>query len=615
MAHKKKSRINWKLIADITNGYKRYLVLGCAAVLLHIVFSYTIPLVTSFTIDYAIGGQDISMPAFIERIVDDLGGHAYFSAHLYISMLLIIGLTVLNGSVSFLRGRSISYAAESSAKVLRDKLYAHLQRVPYDYHKHASAGDLIQRCTSDVNTVRRFISMQLMQIVRTVFLVGIAGTIMFSINVKMTLISLCTIPFLFFASYFYFKKVRKYFTKSDEAEGKLSSTLQENLTGVRVVRAFGQQQNELKRFTEKNTQYSKISYTLSRLMAYYWGGMDIMSYAQTMISALAGIYLAATTDTFTLGNVVLFSTYTGMLTWPVRQLGRVLSDMGKATVAMERIDEILSVPEEQEPGKNLTPPIRGDIRFDNVYFGYDSYDEVLKGISFSIKAGQTIAILGATGSGKSSLVHLLQRLYPCSAGHIYLDGVDVNDINAAYLRKHIGMVLQEPFLYSRTILDNIRITDPSASNDDVYSAARVASIHNVILGFEKGYDTIVGERGVTLSGGQQQRVAIARTLMQKAPILIFDDSMSAIDTETDLSIRQALKAARGQRTTIIISHRITTLRESDRILVLDQGRLVQEGTHEELMAADGIYSHIAHIQAITADIGQTPAAQKGGEQA
>lgn len=610
MSRQKKTPINWKLIADITNGYKRYLFLGCVAVILHIVFSYAIPIVTSFAIDYIIGAKDVSMPTFLHNVLEGMGGRSYLASHLYFALFAIVALTLLNGGASFLRGRSISYAAEGSAKALRDKLYSHLQCVPYDYHKHTSTGDLIQRCTSDVDTVRRFISMQLTEIFRTFFIVAIAGSIMFSINAKMALMSICTMPILFFISYFYFNKVKRFFTESDEAEGALSATLQENLTGVRVVRAFGQQKNEFDKFTKKNDHYKKVTYRVIRLLAYYWGGMDILSYTQIMLSALTGIYLAVTTDTFTLGNVLLFVTYTSMLTWPVRQLGRVLSDMGKAAVAMGRLDEILSAPEEQEPGENLTPPIAGNIRFDNVFFGYDSYDEVLKGISFEAKAGETVAILGATGSGKSSLVHLLQRLYTCTAGHIYIDGVDVNDINAAHLRSNIGIVLQEPFLYSRTILENIRITNPKASIKDVHSAAQAASVHNVILDFEKGYDTIVGERGVTLSGGQQQRVAIARTLMQKAPILIFDDSMSAVDTETDLSIRRALKEFRGERTTFIISHRITTLRESDKILVLDEGKLVQEGTHEELMASPGIYSRIARIQALNARI-----EQKGGEEA
>jgi len=280
----------------------------------------------------------------------------------------------------------------------------------------------------------------------------------------------------------------------------------------------------------------------------------------------------------------------------VRQLGRILADMGKASVSLGRLDEILSAPLEKEPGKAETPDLAGDIVFDKVCFGYDRYNDVLDGVSFVAKPGQTVAILGATGSGKTSLVQLLQRLYVRTAGEITIAGVDVNDIEHGYLRRNIGIVLQEPFLYSRTILENIRICDPAATDEDVYNATRTACVHDVIESFEQGYDTIVGERGVTLSGGQQQRVAIARTLMQKAPILIFDDSMSAVDSETDAYIRKSLLALRRDGITFLISHRITTLREADNILVLENGRVTQQGTHEQLLKQGGLYRRIAEIQ-------------------
>ena len=607
-----KKRINWKLVHRITYGYKRYLFGAIIAVLLTILLGYAIPMVTSFTIDFVIAGEDVSLPLVIENLVNALGGRAFLANNLYLCALLMLVLTLLNGLCSYIRTRCVNHASESSAMTLRNALYDHLQKVPYDYHKHTSVGDLVQRCSSDVEIIRRFVSMQLIQIVRTVTLVIIAAAIMFPINVPLTLISMSTLPITFVISFLYFKKVRKEFAIADEAEGELSATLQENLTGVRVVRAFGQQRSEMDKFTEKNKTYRDLTNKVLKLLAYYWGGTDALSYLQIAISMAVGVYLAATTDTFTLGNAMLFSSYTGMLTWPVRQLGRILADMGRATVAMERIDEILSAPLEQEPGKAEKPEIVGNIRFENVNFGYDYPDEVLKGISFEAEAGQTIGILGATGSGKSSLVQLMQRLYECTGGHIYIDGTDINDIDHTHLRGNIGIVLQEPFLYSRSIMDNIRITDTSAPEEEVYAAAKIAAVHDVILKFDKGYDTLVGERGVTLSGGQQQRVAIARTLMRKTPILIFDDSMSAVDTETDMAIRKALRSIRGKSTTFIISHRITTLMESDKILVLDKGKLVQEGTHEQLLREDGIYSRIAQIQEAT---GQLKLQKEGGSEA
>jgi len=592
---KAKQKINWTLVSDMTMGYKRYLLLGALAVLLSAVASYLIPMVISFTVDYVIDGNPEGLPKFILPILDALGGRDYFLSHLFVCAITLVALTALNGLFTFLRGRSLAYASEGTAKYLRDRLYSHLQNVPYDYHKHTSTGDLVQRCTSDVDTVRRFISLQLLEIVRTVFMMAVAIVIMFSLHTKMALISMAVLPFLWVFSFVYFKYVRKHFTLSDEAEGKLSAVLQENLTGVRVVRAFGQQQSEMEKFTECNCHYKKVTYRMIKLLGCYWGFSDMLGYSQIAITLISGIYFAVTTD-FTLGNILLFTTYTNMLTWPVRQLGRTLADLGKASVSLGRIDEILSSPAEQEPGAAMEHTIRGNVEFRNVCFGYDSPDEVLKGISFTAKPGETVAILGATGSGKSSLVHLLQRLYPCTGGEILIDGVNINDIHRHTLRKNIGIVLQEPFLYSRTIAENICIVRPDATEEEMHETARTAAVHDVIMEFENGYDTVVGERGVTLSGGQKQRVAIARTLMQHAPILIFDDSMSAVDTETDAAIRKALLARKEHSTTFIISHRITTLSGADKILVLEGGRLVQQGTHEELLCQEGLYARIAGIQ-------------------
>lgn len=592
-----KQKINWQLVGSLLTGLRRFLLLGALSVLCSTILSYLIPLVSSFTIDYVIGGQVSALPVFLQPITSLFGNREMLVENLAVCAAVLVLLTLLNGLFTFLRNRSIALVSEGIAKTLRDKLYAHLQAVPYDYHKHTSTGDLVQRCTSDVDMVRRFIGMQLLEIVRALTMVAVAATIMFSIHVPMALLSISTLPFLCIISFIYYKKVRKYFTYSDEAEGALSAALQENLTGVRVVRAFGQQKSELDKFTEKNRAYRNITAKLNTLLGIYWGGTDGLGYLQIAISTLAGIYFAATQG-FSLGNVLVFTTYTSMLTWPVRQLGRILSDLGKAGVSLGRLDEILSSEPEKEPGKALRPKIIGNIEYRHVCFGYHRFDDVLKDISFSVKAGQTIAILGSTGSGKTSLIHLLQRLYQCTSGEILIDGVNINDIEHEHLRRNIGIVLQEPFLYSRTIMENIRMAAPYASNEEVYSVAKAAAIHDVIRRFDLGYDTVVGERGVTLSGGQQQRVAIARTLMQRAPILIFDDSMSAVDTETDAAIRSALASIRGTCTTFIISHRITTLRESDNIFVLDDGRLVQQGTHEQLMAQDGIYRRIAQIQSM-----------------
>lgn len=597
-------KLNWKLVGRLMRGNIHYIVLASLFLAVAVVAAYCGPIVISFTVDYALGGKDSNLPASIMRVINDLGGRDFIKSNLWVCALAIVALTAVNGVSTYLRRRYIAECSEGFALTMRNELYNHLQRVPYDYHKHESTGDLIQRCTSDVDTIRRFVVNELLEVVRTVFMVATACYIMFSIDTTMALVSLILLPLLAVMSLVYFRFVKKQFKLSDEAEGLLSSTLQENLTGVRVVRAFGQEKSELDKFTACNRDFRQKTYKLIRTFGLYFGLSDLVGYSQIAITLFVSIIFCVK-GRFTLGDMIVFSTYVSMLIWPIRQLGRVLADFGKATVSMGRIEEILSVPVETEPGCAAKPVIRGEVEFRNVCFGYDKYDDVLSDISFKASPGQTVAILGSTGSGKTSLVQLLQRLYLCTAGEILIDGVNINDIEHGYLRSQIGIVLQEPFLYSRTIMDNISIVRPNVDPEEVYSAAKIASVHDVINKFENGYDTVVGERGVTLSGGQKQRVAIARMLMQNAPILIFDDSMSAVDTETDAAIRNALRERKKSVTTFIISHRITTLCEADKILVLEHGRLVQEGTHAELVKQEGLYRRIARIQnALEEDLAQ-----------
>lgn len=596
-----------RLLGMAAHGTYVHFIIGAAGIVFAILSAYCIPLITSFTIDYVLidyaesgysGG--IVVAPWLQTIIEQFGGKAFLIKHLYIMGIALVLMTAVNAVSVFLRRSEVAKGSELLAYNFRTMLYDHLANVPYDYYKHISSGDVIQRCTSDVDTIRRFVQNQLLEIVRTVFMIIIAAVILFTMNAKLALFSVMIMPLLAIASFIYCKGVKKNFTLVDEAEGALSAAIQENASGMRVVRAFGQQRSEMDSFTEKNADYSKKSLKLNYLMAYFWGSSDSFGYIQIGISLVVGILYVIRRE-ISVGELLVFSSYTTMLVWPVRQLGRILADLEKAGVSLGRINEIMEAPVEEEPGKALKPEIRGSVEFKNVGFGYEDGQEVLKDISFTAKPGQTIAILGSTGSGKSSLVQLLQRLYTAREGEILIDGVNINDIERHHLRRNIGIVLQEPFLYSRTIMENVRISRPEATEEEVYEATRVASVHNVITSFEKGYDTIVGEKGVTLSGGQKQRVAIARMLMQKAPIIILDDSMSAVDTETDAAIRDALQARRDGCTTFIISHRITTLSRADKILVLEGGRLVQTGTHEELLKQDGLYKRIADIQNLLED--------------
>jgi ATP-binding cassette subfamily B protein len=411
----------------------------------------------------------------------------------------------------------------------------------------------------------------------------------------MTLVAMSMVPIVFVFSLVFFRKVIENFRRTDEAEGAMTATMQENLTGMRVVRAFGRQKFEVEKFDKKSSDYRDKAYYMMRIMAIYWGASDLMCMIQTGVVLLFGAFFAAN-SLVTLGTVTAFLQYEEMLLWPVRQLGRLLSDMGRMFVALDRIDEILRQHVEADAPDSVEPPLDRDIVFDHVSFVYDGGVDVLRDVSFTVKAGSTVALLGPTGSGKSTLMLLLQRLYDYDSGSITIGGVELKTIKKKYLRSRVGIVLQEPFLYSRSVRDNVAIVDPSMEDALVHEASSIAHIHDVILSFDKGYDTIVGERGVTLSGGQKQRVAIARTLARENDVLIFDDSLSAVDTQTDAAIRKALGERTQSTTTFIISHRVTTLSEADLILVLEDGRIAQQGTHDELIEQEGLYKRIHGIQ-------------------
>ena len=524
----------------------------------------------------------------------------------------LLVVAVLSGLCTYGSRMGTANASENFVKSLRDALYRHIQRLPYEWHVRHSTGEIIQRCTSDVEVVRNFVTNQLLEVCRIVFLVGFSLAVMLSMNARMTLIAVCFLPVILAYSLFFYSKIAKRFLTADEAEGELSATVQENLTGVRVVRAFGREAYEVERFDKKNERFASLWIRLGGLLSAYWGIGDLITGLQILTVICVGV-MQTVSGAITLGEFLAFVAYNQTLIWPVRGLGRILSEMSKAGVSIERLAYILDSEPETEPGRALTPPMDRDIVFDHVSFSYGE-QPVLRDVSFTIPAGKTFAVLGATGSGKSTMMHLLDRLYDLSpgCGRITIGGTDIADISRAYLRRNIGIVLQEPFLFSRTIRENIAAVRPGATMEEVRRHAGTAHVDEAILEFADGYDTIVGERGVTLSGGQKQRVAIARTLMLDAPILIFDDSLSAVDAETDAEIRASLHQAKGSATVILISHRITTLMQADCILVLQDGRVAELGSHDELMARGGLYREIYDLQMTGEDRDLLFAGEGGG---
>ncbi len=556
------------------------------------------PLVFSFYIDSVLGNEPVTNPMFL-LLVKWAGSTEVLKDNLWTGFVLILVIYSFVCLFQYLRGRLNAVVGESVAQSVRDELYDHLQHVPYNYHVQNKSGDLIQRCTSDVDQIRRFISSQYSEMIYSVCMASIASVLLFSINQSLALKAVVTMPILIVFAYWFFTKAQKIFRLSDEAEGMLTDKLTESISGIRVIKAFNRERYEIEKYDEKNLTYMETTFDLLKQLGLYWSFSDLICYIQILLIVLSGTIMAHH-GKLSVGNLFVFISYESMILWPIRNLGRILADLGKLSVSIDRLLEILEVSLESDEG--IEHQLEGNIEFKNVCFGYENQPNVLKNVSFEIKKGQTAAILGPTGSGKSSLIHLISRLYDPVSGEVLLDGISTTEINRTCLRKQIGLVLQEPFLFSKTIKDNISIARKDASVSEIEQAAKIACVHDVIEEFELGYETMIGEKGVTLSGGQKQRVAISRTVLNHTPILIFDDSLSAVDAKTDALIREALKQAASNCTTLIITQRIASAKDADVILVIEQGQLTQCGTHDALMKKEGLYQRIAEIQSKGEDL-------------
>ena len=587
------ARLLWKFL----EGSKRFFLASIFCAGVTALADMIQPQIIRAAVDCAIGGKEGDFPAFVMETVEKIGGFSYLGENLWIMALAIVAVAAVQVLSQYGFRVNNTRASETLVKTMRDRLYEHIQRLPFSWHMKNKTGDIIQRCTSDIDTTKNFLSEQLTSVFRIGLLLVLSVTFMISMHPLLTVIAMIPAPIVILYSFWFHKKVYDGFLECDENEAKLSAIAQENLTGVRVVRAFGRERSEIDKFEKQNDVHTLLWEKMAKTLSRFWSISDILSGLQVMLVVVFGAWFCVRGD-LNEGEYIAFISYNSMMVWPIRQLGRMISEMSKAGVSIDRVAYIMDSPVEQDDPDAVDAPMDGDIRFEHVNFGYENVPQMLHDIDFTMKAGTTLGILGGTGSGKTTMMLLLDKLYelPEDCGRITVGGTDIRRIRTSHLRRNIGMVLQEPFLFSRTIAENIGIVSEEPDMEAVRSAAAAAALDETVNSFASGYDTMVGERGVTLSGGQKQRAAIARTLTTETPILIFDDSLSAVDTETDAKIRRAISQRFGKASVILISHRITTLSSADKIIVLDRGRIVEEGTHEELKRSGGIYQKIYETQ-------------------
>ena len=592
---KKFNRVS--MIAYFIKGSKRFFALGVFLSLSAAFLDMISPKLVQYTVDEIIK-EEKEAPEYVMKGMEYLGGRAYLQQHLYIIAGLVVLTALIAALCRYLYRVINSMGSEKLIKTIRDILFDHIVHLPGSWYQQNHTGDILQRCTSDVETVKMFVSEQMTALFRVGMLIVLAMYFMCGINYKLALVSAAFIPVVVLYSLFFHNRISSSFRIADEEEGRLSAIAQENLTGVRVVRAFGRESFERARFEKQNEGYTKMWIRLMAWLSAFWCSNDLITGVQIMLILVLGA-VSCVKGELTPGGYIAVISYNGMLSWPVRELGRVISDMSKAGVAVDRIMYICNSLTEDEAYPAGDKELKGgDIVFENVSFSYEDDREILKDINLRIKEGSTLGIIGATGSGKSTLTALLNRLYelPENGGKISVGGTDIRDVDRKSLRKHISMVIQEPYLFSRTLKDNISITSEDADEEKLEDAVETAQLKRTIERFKDGYKTFVGERGVTLSGGQKQRTAIAQVVLNDAPVMIFDDSLSAVDMETDAKIRKALKEKTKGKTLILVSHRIATVQEADEIIVMDKGRIAEKGTHAQLLEMNGIYREIYEIQ-------------------
>ena len=567
---------------QVTAGQRKLFALAALAMLLANVCLFIPPLLGKQVIDtLTASAQSTDFPT------ENLWQYGVYS----------VLVTLIAGCFQFIRGRCTALASEGVARQLRADLYAKLHNNKATFFDAEQTGDLVQRCSSDVETVRVFLANNIVDITRSFVLLSCATPVLFWINSSLAIASLCLMPLLIIGSALFFSRAKRLFQSVDEAEGRMTSCLQENLTGIRVVRAFNRQQFEIEKFATQNADFRDCNYRLMTIMSYFWALSDLVSFSQLGLVLIVGAAMVQA-NTLSVGDLFVFMTYVAMVIWPVRHLGRVLVDSGKSMVAMQRIQHILSQDLESAGHRPVTKRAAGALVFRNVSVHYndDWKRAALSNINLTIAPGETIALVGAPGSGKSTLMTTLLKLYDYHSGSICVDGHELSSLDRHWLREQFAVVFQEPFLYSRSLAQNLHVGNEHSSHEDMVAACHDAALHNSIMGFDHQYNAMIGERGVTLSGGQKQRLALARALLRNAPYLLLDDALSAVDSKTEKIILSALNNRRGKQTTLIAAHRLSTIKHADRIVFLEAGRIVQTGTHRELAAVPGPYQRLCEIQ-------------------
>jgi ATP-binding cassette subfamily B protein len=557
---------------------------------------YLLMVVGSLALVLFVSGLGIAQPLVIRWTIDTvLLGKRYNL--LPLAALAVVGIAVVRGLLTFGQRYSMEYIGQKAVFDIRNRLYFHMQQLSFSFYDKAQTGQLMSRLVSDVNTVQRLLGMGFINLTSNAFTLVAVLLILLGLDWRLTLVSMSVLPLLLHAVFTFSKKVRPLFWRVQDQMAVLTTDLQENLTGIKVVKAFAREDHELQKFDRENKEYMDRNLKSIRMIAFYGPYMNFLSgIAATLILWYGGREVIG--NVLTLGSLVAFNSYLLQLMHPIRMLGMLVGLVERGISSGDRIFDILDTKADvaDRPGARELPPVRGEVVLEDVWFSYDKKTPVLEGVSLRAPAGSTVAILGATGSGKSTVIHLIPRFYDVARGRVLIDGHDVRDVTLDSLRRQIGIVTQETFLFSASIKDNIAYGRPEATDQEIAAAARAAHVHDFIASLPQGYNTVIGERGVGLSGGQKQRVAIARALLMDARIVLLDESTSNVDVETEMQIQKAFSDLLRDRTSFIIAQRLSTVRTADRIIVLDKGKVAEEGAHEDLLELGGVYAQIYEMQ-------------------